>query len=327
MQRRTFGVWLGAVVLLAGSWKGFTQTGSAYRVDVDLVAVRFEVEDNKGNAVRGLTAADIRLLEDGIPQQIANFAGVPDIPQASAGEGRSGASIYLLFNTSNGMYNTFPYVYDAISEFIRRLDKADSIAIYTFSRNLFRAAPLTKDHAAARAGLANAVVGDDTALFNSLLLTIRDAAKVPGGKAIVVFSNGHDNASMVSPGDVARVAENEGIPIYVISTDLQGKQGNLSEELQSLVSRTGGKLYGAGNWSQQANAFRSAREDIENSYTAYYYPAPNPNEGFRKLTVEIQSAQGKSYRVRARSGYDMRARKRISATLPLTPKSSTRAPQ
>ena len=63
------------------------------------------------------------------------------------------------------------------------------------------------------------MAGDDTALYNALLLTLRDAAKVPGRKVVIVFSNGPDNASMVAPDDVRAVAEDEGIPIYVISTN------------------------------------------------------------------------------------------------------------
>ena len=83
---------------------------------------------------------------------------------------------------------------------------------------LRRASGLTKDRYAAISGLQRSAAGDDTALFNALLLTVRDAAKIPGPKQIVVFSSGPDDASIVSPDDVARVAEREGIPISVIST-------------------------------------------------------------------------------------------------------------
>jgi hypothetical protein len=38
-------------------------------------------------------------------------------------------------------------------------------------------------------------------------------------------------------------------------------------------------------------------------YTVTYYPAPNPNEGFRKISVEIVSDPGKKYRVQGRPGY------------------------
>src|SRR5260370_505980 len=120
--------------------------------------------------------------------------------------------------TASGMYSIFPYVCDAIRDFTRRLAPTDSVAIYTFSRNLFRAAPLTQNHVTARAGLSNISAGDDTALFNSILLTLRDAALVPGLKALVVFSNGPDNAGVIAPTHVARATPNKVIPIYVIST-------------------------------------------------------------------------------------------------------------
>jgi hypothetical protein len=50
-------------------------------------------------------------------------------------------------------------------------------------------------------------------------------------------------------------------------------------------------------------AFEDIREDMSNSYTVTYYPAANPNEGFRRIRVEIASDPGKKYRVRCRPGY------------------------
>ena len=56
----------------------------------------------------------------------------------------AGTSVFVLFDTSNFMYRGFVYAEDAIGDFIRGLDKADSVAVYTFSRNLSRAAELTQ---------------------------------------------------------------------------------------------------------------------------------------------------------------------------------------
>jgi VWFA-related protein len=201
------------------------------------------------------------------------------------------------------MYRGFVYAEDAIADFVRGLDRADSVAVYTFSRNLSRAAVLTRDRNEAIVGLRKAVAGDDTALYNALLLTLRDAAKVPGRKVVIVFSNGPDNASMVAPDDVRAVAEDEGIPIYVISTNEVNRDAVSSNVFRRITSRTGGKAYWAKTWQKQVEAFESIREDLGNSYTVTYYPAPNPNEGFRKIAVEIVSDTGKKYRVRARPGY------------------------
>jgi VWFA-related protein len=271
-----------------------------------MVVLTFRVNDGKGRSVTGLKSSDFRIFENEIPQKIASFAkgSEPLLQFQSSRNGAAGTSIFILFDTSNRMYGMFPYVYDAIAEFVRRLNPADSVAIYTFSRNLSRAATLTNDHERARAGLQNAVAGDDTAVFNSLLLTLRDAARVPGRKAVVLFSNGPDNASMVSPEDVGRVAENEGIPVYIISTQDAANDRPSAEAFQSLTTRTGGKLYRARRWQDQAGAFASVREDILGSYTVCYYPVPNTDPGFRRIQVEIAAPRAKSWRIHARAGYE-----------------------
>jgi VWFA-related protein len=233
---------------------------------------------------------------------------VVDVAGAGAtGETRSdafvGTNVFVLFDTSNYMYRGFVYASDAIADFIRGLDRADSVAVYTYSRNLSRAAGLTKERNDAIAGLRGAVAGDDSALHNALLLTIRDAAKVPGRKVVIVFSNGPDNASMVAPDDVRAVAEDEGIPIYVISTNEISKDPISANVFRRISTRTGGKSYFATNWQKQVEAFEAIREDLGNSYTVTYYPQTNPNEGFRKISVEVVSDAGKKYRVQARPGY------------------------
>jgi VWFA-related protein len=214
-----------------------------------------------------------------------------------------GTNVFVLFDTSNFMYRGFVYAEDAIADFVRGLDRADSVAVYTFSRNLSRAATLSREHADAITGLRKSVAGDDTALYNALLLTLRDAAKVPGRRVVIVFSNGPDNASMVAPADVQAVAEDEGIPIYVISTSEVNKDPISSNVFRRLATRTGGKAYWAKTWQRQVEAFDDIREDLGNSYTVTYYPQTNPNENFRKIEVEITTDPGKKYRVHARPGY------------------------
>ena len=300
-----------------------------FRVKVDLVVLSFTITDNKGHYVNGLKPSDFRILEDGIPQKLTTFSEgnkppvevstdgstkpivldvpAPGVPGSTPSETRSdafvGTNVFVLFDTSNYMYRGFVYASDAIADFIRGLDRADSVAVYTYSRNLSRAAGLTKERNQAIAGLRGAVAGDDSALYNALLLTIRDAAKVPGRKVVIVFSNGPDNASMVAPDDVRAVAEDEGIPIYVISTNEISKDPISANVFKRISTRTGGKSYFATSWQKQVEAFEAIREDLGNSYTVTYYPQPNPNEGFRKITVEIVSDAGKKYRVQARPGY------------------------
>jgi VWFA-related protein len=302
---------------------------AVFRVKVDMVVLSFTVTDNKNRYINGLKPTDFRIYEDGILQKLNTFAEGAKTPVSIAEDGSVrplieaakapgeaggapgldrpdafvGTNVFVLFDTSNFMYRGFVYAEDAIADFVRGLDRADSVAVYTFSRNLSRAASLTRDHSQAISGLRKAVAGDDTALYNGLLLTLRDAAKVPGRKVVIVFSNGPDNASMVAPDDVRAVAEDEGIPIYVISTSEVNKDPISSGVFRRIAQRTGGKAYWAKTWQKQVEAFESIREDLGNSYTVTYYPQANPNEGFRKISVEIASDVAKKYRVRSRPGY------------------------
>jgi Ca-activated chloride channel family protein len=301
-----------------------------FRSSVDLVVLSFTVTDSKGKYVNGLKPADFRILEDGIKEKIATFSEgsrpamqVADdgslkpiapvdqeekiVTQLPPSDSFAGTNVFVLFDTSNFMYRGFVYAEDAIADFVRGLDKADSVAVYTFSRNLSRAAALTPERSEAIQGLRKAVAGDDTALYNGLLLTLRDAAKVPGRKVVIVFSNGPDNASMVAPDDVRAVAEDEGIPIYVISTNEVNKDPISTSVFRRIATQTGGKAYWAKSWQKQVEAFEAIREDLGNSYTVTYYPLANPNEGFRKIDIQIVGDNGKRYRVRARPGYRPRS--------------------
>lgn len=314
----------GAPLLCLPRLRGEQQDRPTFRVKVDMVVLSFTVTDSKGRYVNGLKPHDFRILEDGIPQKINTFAEgnkpplqvledgtVRPLITAQADPERGGiatdafvgTNVFILFDTSNYMYRGFVYASDAIADFVRGLDRADSVAVYTFSRNLTRAATLTRDRNEALQGLRKAVAGDEAALYNSLLLTLRDAAKVPGRKVVIVFSNGPDSASMVAPDDVRAVAEDEGIPIYVISTSDSNKDPISTGVFRRLAARTGGKSFFARTWQKQVEAFEAIREDLGNSYTVTYYPAPNPNEGFRRITVEIKSDIAKKYRVSARPGY------------------------
>ncbi len=252
------GIFIGAfAALLAVSLALFAQEQRpTFRVKVDMVVLSFTVTDSKGHYINGLKPSDFHLTEDGIAQKINTFGegNKPPVrvlengtvqPLVASNEASGldagdtstevrsdsfvGTNVFVLFDTSNYMYRGFVYASDAIADFVRGLDKSDSVAVYTFSRNLSRPAPLTHDRNDAIFGLRKAVAGDDAALYNGLLLTLRDASKVPGRKVIIVFSNGPDNASLIAPDDVRAVAEDDGIPIYVISTNDVSKDPDLQQ--------------------------------------------------------------------------------------------------
>jgi Ca-activated chloride channel homolog len=298
------------------------QDRPTFRVKVDMVVLSFTITDNKGHYINGLKPKDFRILEDGIPQKLNTFADGDKPPmnvaadgtlqpmqvsEAGKVEGRPdafvGTNVFLLYDTSNYMYRGFVFAQDAISEFVRSLEKADKIAFYSYSRDLSKASVLTSDRSEVVRGVRTTVAGDDAALYNSLLLTVKDAAGITGRKVVVVFSNGPDNSSVVPPEDVAELAQSAGIPIYMISTREARLEPVSTAVFERMTAATGGKAYFSKNWRDERKAFASIRDDLGHLYALSYYPKTNPNHGWRAITVKLVGEHLKNYRVRTRNGY------------------------
>jgi VWFA-related protein len=201
------------------------------------------------------------------------------------------------------MYRGFVFAQDAIVDFVRSLDNVNRISFYSYSRDLSRSMALTADRAQVFQAVRRTVAGDDAALYNCLLLTIKDAAQYTGRKVIVVFSNGPDNASVVPPEDVAELAQSTGVVIYMVSTQQAELDPVSTAVFERMTAATGGKAYFAKNWHEQKQAFSSIREDLAHLYNLSYYPKANPNRGWRSITIKLVPAKGKKYHIRTRSGY------------------------
>ena len=184
---------------------------------MNLVTVRFTVTEPDGpdgKYVTGLTPADIKVQEYVAEEQVSDFS---EEHKGISHTSDPAESTFVLFDTSNCMYAGFAYAEDTLARFIRSLGPGHPVAVYTFSQNTTRTTRLTRDTESAIRGLRNAVAGENTAVFDALLLTIRDASQVPGRKSIVVLSNGPDDSSVLAPDDVGAVAEQEGVAIYMKS--------------------------------------------------------------------------------------------------------------
>jgi Ca-activated chloride channel homolog len=317
-------------------------------VTVDLVQLNVAVTDSKGKYITGLRPQDFVITEDGIPESIATFGegnetarAVQSAPPSnekpsdpSAGEQKDdngarvsasqlasfveGANVFVLFDTSNYMYRGFVFAQDAIADFVRSLEGADKVAFYSYSRDLSRASLLTADRSQVLRAARSTVAGDDAALYNCLLLTVQDAARFLGRKVIVVFSNGPDNASMVPPEQVAELAQSTGTTIYMVSTEQAHLEPISNAVFQRMTAATGGKVYFARNWKDEKDAFASIRDDLAHLYSLSYYPKPNPNRGWRSITVKLVDGQPKKYHVRTRAGYRLRSSRYSSENVSTT---------
>jgi Ca-activated chloride channel family protein len=319
--------------LFSSGGAGAQDDGSRIRVNVVLVQLNVAVTDRKGNYVSGLRPEDFEIVEDKIPEKLATFeegneptrrlinigsdshsaqpvktteptaAGTADTQVKLQDSSVAGANVFILFDTSNYMYRGFVFAQDAIADFIRSLEGVSKVALYSYSRDLSRVATLTPDRSQVLRGVRNTVAGDDAALYNSLLMTVKDAAQLTGRKAIVVFSNGPDNASLVPPEDVAELAQSTGTIIYMISTRQAEEEPVSTAVFERMSKATGGKAYFSKDWKDEKQAFASIRDDLAHLYALSYYPQPNPNHGWRSITVKLVGKDLQKYRIRTRDGY------------------------
>jgi len=306
------------------------QQGPDLHVVVNMVQLNVAVTDKNGEYITGLHPKDFVIVEDGITEKVATFAegneaarslteseeperaaATPDLTKRSLpGDSPptldsliAGADVFVLFDTSNYMYRDFVFAQDAIAEFIRSLESADKIAFYSYSRDLSRAAILTADRSEVLRAVRSRVAGDEAALYNTLLLTLKDAAQYTGRKVVVVFSNGPDNSSVVPPEDVAEFAQSAGVSIYMISTREARVEPVSTAVFERMTAATGGKAYFAKNWRDEKRAFASVRDDLAHLYSLSYYPKANPNSGWRAIKVKLVGDHLKRYKIRTRNGY------------------------
>lgn len=321
---------LSSVLFINGGREISAQDDSKILVNVVLVQLNVAVTDKKGNYISGLKPEDFVITEDKIQERISTFeegneptrrmvlsgpqgkmvsevvAPEPAGSNAPAGSpmpGITGANVFILFDTSNYMYRGFVFAQDAIADFVRSLEGVSRVAFYSYSRDLSRAVPLTGDRPSVLRGVRSTVAGDDAALYNCLLMTVKDAAQFTGRKAIVVFSNGPDNASLVPPEDVAELAQSTGTIIYMISTRDAQAEPISSAVFERMSKATGGKAYFAKSWKDETDAFSSIREDLAHLYSLSYYPQSNPNRGWRSISVKLVGENAQKYRIRTRDGY------------------------
>ncbi len=325
------------------------QDGASHlKVQVVLVELSLAVTDTKGNYVTGLRPEDFVIMEDKIPEKIRTFEeggvsarvavkaapdqplpppdgmpklssdGAPDLLTGTS-QHTSSSNVFILFDTSNYMYRGFVFAQDSIADFIRSLEGVSKLALYSYSRDLSRVAPLTSDRLQVMRGVRETVAGDDAALYNALLTTVKDAAPLTGRKAIVVFSNGPDNASSVPPEDIAELAQSTGTIVYMISTRLAQTEPISSAVFERMSKATGGKAYFAKDWRDEKQAFASIRDDLAHLYTLSYYPQPNDNSGWRRITVKLVGKARQNYRIRTREGYRvLRGSEMVDRTAALT---------
>ncbi|MGI8746421.1 MAG: VWA domain-containing protein [Bryobacteraceae bacterium] len=207
-----------------------TLQDARFTAEARLVEAHATVLDHHGSFIDGLQREQFRILDNGEPQEILAFeSGVESI------------SCSIVIDTTGSVQNALPYVKNATMHLIDALRADDSVAIYGFNTSLRRLSDFTTDKALAKRSVQYLRAAGQTALFDAISEVSDAASRRKGKKAIIVFTDGADNASVLYKAAAESRSRQAGLPIYAIAEGDAQKDSNLRKILRILAEQTGGK--------------------------------------------------------------------------------------
>ncbi len=268
---------------------------------VHLVLLPTVVTDRAGRPVRDLEAHEFTLLEDGIPQEIESF------------DREEHASVSLVFlldlSTSMGLRDQLGEAKRAVHTFVAALGPRDRFGLIGFADDQVAwIVQLTADRAGFLRRLDQQQAGGQTALFDALG---RSPGLVDEGagdrRAIVLITDGFDNASTLSMIEAVWMARQVRVPIYTLGfvpmmpallsqrvRDSQAMLGRFSGE-------SGGRLFTVYESDDLTHAIAEIQAEMRFQYIVGYYPSRPVEDGvFRHVELEPRNRR---LTARTRAGY------------------------
>src|SRR5262245_53279806 len=257
-------------------------------VDVDVALFNLTVLDNHGKTVTGLTADDFRVYEDGREQKVKIFR-----PEDSP------ATVGLVIDNSGSMGNKRTEVVTAALAFANASHLDDEMFVVDFNQRAWLALPesipFTGDPEELRKALLATRVEGTTALYDALQLALNHLKRgTLQRKALVLISDGADNASLTNFETIQHMAEQSSATIYCVGIyDPFGKDRNPGT-LKKLAKLTGGEAFFPREPSDLRDIWPKIAGSIRGQYTIGYLSDNNARDGaYRKVKVTALDKRGK----------------------------------
>jgi len=265
----------------------------------ELVVLHVRVTDRGGSYATGLTADSFRIFEEGRPQEIRFFESA-DAP----------ITVGLVIDSSGSMRNVRDRVIAASSDFVASSNRDDEVFALVFNDSvhavLEESEPFTADANALRNALADVFQPDGrTALYDAIAEGLTYGAHgAHDRRALVVLSDGGDNASRVSFGELMTRVQSSNAIIYAVALADPLDLDSNPKRLVRLAETSGGKAFEPKDVGGVHQAFQQIARDIRHSYTIGYEPKQtDQHAGFRHIHVEARAPDGRRLTVRTRTGY------------------------
>jgi len=297
--RLAVAIGIGSATLAAQAPVAPAAPGATFSSGIDLVSVSAVVRDHKGRFVKNLSVRDFEVLDRGKLRPISDFR--VDL---------AGVSVGLLIDVSGSMEGTMPNAREAATHLLSWLEPKDEAAVFTFDTRLDEVLPFTSGLKALPVSMATVTPFGATSLHDAIARTAERVGTRDGRRrAVVVFSDGHDTWSRLTPSQVSSIASSIDVPVYVFavvpsidnpSTQYSTNEGSssLAGPLSDLAAWTGGHVFVASTPAARSAAARQIVDELRHQYLIAF--ESSGTSGWHPLVVR---ARNKHLTVRARSGY------------------------
>jgi Ca-activated chloride channel family protein len=256
------------------------------KVDVDLALFNVTVTDSNNRFVENLKAENFQLFEDKLEQKILYFSS--DVAPVSLG---------IVFDISHSMHKKLDFAQQAAAKFLESGTPDDEYFLVEFSNRAKVAHGFTTDISRLRDRLAFKPAEGSTALYDGIYLGLAQLKKGQNPKkALLLITDGEDNHSRYSRGDIREFIREADAQIFAI---------DLGRALLSdIAEMTGGRSYRASEDNLEEVCEKIALE-LKSQYVIGYESSNTTKDGkFRKVRVRVEPPAGMGkVGVRTREGY------------------------
>jgi len=265
-----------------------------------VVTVNVSVTDKQFRQITGLGKDHFEVFEDKVRQQIEFFSD-EDKP----------ASVGIVFDLSGSMSNKIARAREALGAFVGTCHNEDDFFLVTFNDRATLLAGLT-DGQTVLNKLSFAEPRGQTALYDAAYLGVE---KVKEGRhdkrAILIISDGQDNASRYNYGELRKLLKETDVQVYCIgiTEEIVGAGSMMDQQglavLEEIARTTGGMSFSPHSYRELEDAVTRIALVLRHQYSIGYIPANEQRDGkWRKIKVRVNAPKGlPSLVVRAKEGY------------------------
>jgi VWFA-related protein len=269
---------LGSVIPLSAQAPTFSSRLEAVRVDA--------LVSDRGSVITGLTAGDFEVRDNGVVQTV-DLVSFQQIP----------LNVILAFDVSASVSGErLKHLQDAGRALLTRLTEQDRAALLTFSQVVTLREGITGDLDGVRTALEEVEPEGDTALVDGSYAALTLDPADGGRTLLIVFSDGLDTASWLTPERVLDSAKRFDVVVYGVATGREEE----SKFLDDVSELTGGAVLRIESTKDLSATFPRILDEFRQRYLISYSPQGVAKDGWHRLEVRVK---GRKASVKARSGY------------------------